>query len=279
MAGIDGNQKAIKWIVRGAGFVGALTLVFGSVMPVIWPSTAPLTTASFDAALAEFLKQLGGALFISAIVANLFDRIRAIRDGKSALVGLIEREGIENVFPNSRDSSFTQFLVELIASAGREIRMVGLGHSYLYSNNAVIEALRNRLTAEAHLQLTVVFGSPGNAGLTARVNEEAVAAQGEGLEYDADWPTRFRQHVNSHLLHDLQPKVRNRVKIGSTGFCPMMMVINVDDTYLFAPYGAPKQRGGQSPWICCKRQGRNGHYVPFLSEFCDEAVDAIQETT
>jgi len=158
-------------------------------------------------------------------------------------------------------------------AATQEIIGIGLGLSFLAAHHHEnCDAIRERIRDVPDLQVRILLADKSNPGLRQRYDEEHDANSVEGkVGYEDDWPARFPRDIKRELTRDLSAKDRKRVNVGTLDFLPMIMLIKVDDTYFFSPYGSPVQLGWMSPWLVFQRPAAEDHWLSFFDRFIDYA--------
>ena len=271
--------KLFRILVTVAASAGLLALATGAVIPVLWPDSAPshLISAPADAVISELLLQIGGAILSTALIGWFFERLANLESAqKEELEKLAQEEGISGVLKSHKDVEFEKILLESIDACEHELVFIGLGHSYFYGNDKLINAVRNRIIQQKKLKVYILFADSANAGLKQRVQEEATASAKLKLHYDLNWPNLFFDYVNTFLTQGLAAEEQARVFVRKLSFFPMLAVIRTDDFFLHHGYGVPHQRGGASPWIVLNAKSKKSALVSFLDELCDTSVkDAL----
>lgn len=269
---VSDKFKFWRIVIILTGVIGLGLVVFGSVLPVLWPldGASHLISLSTDSVLIQLMLIFGGAILQASFVGWLYDRYSQLKqDQEESFQKLLKQEGFVHVFPADRDPEFENFLVKIIRDANSHILFAGLGMGYLNANVSLIDAVKVAVKNNPKLEVDILYGDPSNAGLQTRLNEEFIYAESVGLEYDVNWPERFFNHVATHLPHGLTDMEKKRVKINRLDFMPMIQLIKVDNTLMFAMYGSPNQRGRNSPWsvIHISDKNQESNIYRFFSEF------------
>lgn len=272
------NLKVLRIVVTLAGVLGFITLVFGSLIPVLWPAEGEshLLSKASDAVLVQLCLIVGGAILQTSLIGWLYDKYHNLeKKTDETLQGLIAKEGLELIFSTDRDPEFADFLSRAITEARTDVVFAGLGIGYLHSNVLLLDAIRSSLRENSKLEVEILYGDPTNEGLKTRLREEHSYSGSVGLEYDEQWPLRYFNHMTSHLPHGLSESEKQRLRIGRLKFMPMLQVVKIDQTLLFSIYGTPNQRGRQSPWVVLGATKKHGLLYKFISDFVAYAKTSV----
>lgn len=234
------------------------------------PPNPPLFDSQVDAILFETLKTIFETSFGGCLIGLIIDQYQErISERKDYFQKTVSDAGVIGVYTSSEAPELIRALASAIQDSSVQITCIGLGLSALL-NRQLLDAIAQQLISESKLNVNVIVGSPDNAGVSARVNEEKLCHEHLGFAYQAYWPTRFPKEIESQISAKLNSKTKKRLKVWTTKILPMTGVLRFDRRLFVFLYGAPNMRGGsQSVWLELDSREKKSAFVEWAEKVID----------
>lgn len=260
------SQRLFRVFIYLGGIVAFIIIISLIVLKNLYADpTKSIFSETTDSILFEIGLLCSGAFFGSAVVGIMFDQYQQrFVQSETLIAKRFLKEGIIQVFKSANDPNLLEFLMEQVSSARSEIIAAGLGLGILAHNRDLLNNIASRLNDEDNFRVSIFLGSNDNAGVSNRINEEKVAHDKLGLNYDPSWVSRYPAEIKGVLLSQVNQSAHARLKVELADSCPMISAIKIDNIYLFFPYGTPDIRGSQSPWLAIKADSEYSEFAKFL---------------